>query len=105
MVVYKNFDEYDRSNVVVEDGFVKVYNKREKFPEMVYIDFGVSILRKRVLDLIPPKRVVDLEEVYQELIRRRELLAYETFQRFYEIGSRRGLKEFEELVKSRHISV
>lgn len=103
MVVYKNFDRYDKSNVVVEGEFVKLYNKKERLTDMVYIDFGVSILRKQTLDFIPPKRFVDLEEVYQKLIKRKELLAYETLQRFYEIGSRRGLKEFKELVKSGYI--
>lgn len=105
MVVYKNFDAYDRSNVVVEGDFVKVYDKRIKFPGMFYIDFGVSVFKRGVLDLIPVRRAVDLEEIYQDLIRRRELIAYETGQRFYEIGSRGGLKEFEDLVKSGCINV
>jgi len=98
MVVYKNFDRYDKSNVVVEGDLIKVYNKQRRAPDMVYIDFGVSVLRKKALDLIPKGKVIDLEEFYHELIRRKELLAFETPQRFYEIGSEKGLKEFEKLV-------
>jgi len=105
MVVYKNFDRYDKSNVVVEKGLVKIYSKKRKAPNMVYIDFGVSVLRKKALDLIPEGKVADLEELYQELIRRKELLAFETGQRFYEIGSPEGLKEFEELISSGQIKI
>jgi len=45
--------------VVVEGGFVKVYNKKERFPGMFYIDFGVSVLRREALGLILPEKVVD----------------------------------------------
>jgi len=105
MAVYKNFDMYDKSNVVVEKGLVKIYSKKRKAPNMVYIDFGVSVLRKKALGLIPEGKVADLEELYQELIRRKELLAFETGQRFYEIGSPEGLKEFEDLVSSEQIKI
>lgn len=105
MVVYKNFDRYDKSNVIVEGGLVKVYDKQRRAPDMVYIDFGVSVLRKKALDLVPKGKVMDLEEFYQELIRRRELLAFETQQRFYEVGSHNGLKEFEGLVSSGQIKI
>lgn len=105
MVVYKNFDRYDRSNVVVEGDLVKIYSKRRKAPSMVYIDFGVSVLRRKALDLVREGRVVDLEELYPKLIRRKELLAFETDQRFYEIGSPKGLREFEELVSSGQIKI
>ncbi len=103
MVVFKNFDKYDKSNVVIEGGLVKVYSKKKKFPNMVYIDFGVSVLRKKALDLVPSGKAVDLEELNQELIKRKELLAFETGHRFYEIGSPERLREFEDLVSSGQI--
>ena len=105
MVVYKNYDKYDRSNVVVEDGMVKIYDKKKKHPNMVYIDFGVSALRKKALGLIRSGEVMDLEGLYQQLIRRRELRAFETDQRFFEVGSPEGLREFEELVFSEKIKI
>lgn len=97
MVVYKNFNRFDKSNVIVEDGYVKVYDKRRQTPDMVYIDYGVSVLRRESLALIPPDVVMDLQEFYRVLIEPGELLAYETYNRFYEIGSFRGLKEFRQL--------
>jgi len=48
---------------------------------------------------------MDLEGLYQQLIRRRELRAFETDQRFFEVGSPEGLREFEELVFSEKIKI
>ncbi len=53
MSVYKNYDKYDKSNCVIEDGVVKKFSKREKTKDMVYIEYGANIFRKAVLKLIP----------------------------------------------------
>jgi len=65
---------------------------------MVYIDYGVSILRKEVLGMIPSNQVYSLEELFTELIKQNELVAFETKERFYEIGSYNGLEEFKKYV-------
>lgn len=98
MVVYKNFNRYDRSNVVVEDGFVKIYDKEKETADMIYIDYGLSILKRKSLNLIPLNQVYSLETLFQHLIERKELLAFETNNRFYEIGSFNSLEEFKSLV-------
>ncbi len=54
MVVHRNRDRYDRSNVVVTGAFVAAYDKTQRLHGMEYIDFGVSILRKEALQQIPP---------------------------------------------------
>ncbi len=100
MVVFRNADLWDRSNVIVDGDCVRVYEKHQKLPGMVHIDFGVSVFRREVLGRIAPGEFVDLAAVYQPLIERSQLLAYETPQRFYEVGSRDGLHEFSDLVQS-----
>jgi NDP-sugar pyrophosphorylase family protein len=98
MVVYRNEDRLERSNVVVRDGRVAAYDKTTRLPGMVYVNEGLSVLRRRALRLIPPGITFSQEQFFELLIRRRQLLAYETEQRFYEIGSRQGLEEFRRLV-------
>ena len=105
MAVYKNRDRYDRSNVVVTGRFVAGYDKRLRLPGMEYIDFGVSILRSEALQRIPSGRTVSLKELFASLIAERQLLAYKVRHRFYEIGSRDGLSEFEALVRAGRIGV
>ncbi|MDD5037984.1 MAG: sugar phosphate nucleotidyltransferase [Dehalococcoidales bacterium] len=99
MTVYKNCDRYDRSNTVVEGNLVNKYSKQERTEDMLYIDYGANIFRKRVLDLIPENRFYALEDLFPRLIVMKELLAYEVEERFYEVGSLRGLKDFEKYVK------
>lgn len=100
MVTYRNENRYERSNVAAADGFVKVYDKERQTPEMVYINYGVSVLRKEALLYVPPRGVYSQEELYGRFIQERQLLAYETDQRFYEVGSPDGLAEFSRLVAS-----
>ncbi|OGS01793.1 MAG: hypothetical protein A3G41_04200 [Elusimicrobia bacterium RIFCSPLOWO2_12_FULL_59_9] len=97
MVVYRNEDQWDRSNIVVRDGKIGFYSKKERWPDTVYIDAGVSAFRKEVLDWLPPEGEASLEGLIQMLIARNCLHAYETRQRFYEIGSFAGLEELERL--------
>jgi N-acetyl-alpha-D-muramate 1-phosphate uridylyltransferase len=98
MVIYKNTDKYDKSNVVIDGNLVKEYNKKLKTKDMVYIDYGASILRKEALKLVPQNQPYSLEELFSQLIGRKQLLAYEVSQRFYEIGSLDGLHEFERYI-------
>jgi len=100
MVVYKNDDRWNHSNVIIDGDRVRVYDKARKLPEMVYIDFGVSVFRRDAFLAVPPGMATDLSNVYQALIAQGQLRAYETYHRFYEVGSPKGLREFESLVQS-----
>lgn len=100
MTVYRNHDNYDASNTVVEGDFVKQYSKKERTNGMVHIDYGVNLFRKEVLDMIPPDEFQALEDLFPRLIDSDQLLAYEIEERFYEIGSTQGLQEFRQFVKS-----
>ena len=94
MLVYKNFNQYDTSNVVIDGNLVKRYSKKRRTKDMVYIDYGTSILTKRALESFPSGQVYSLEQLFARMIQKKELLAYEVHKRFFEIGSREGLEEF-----------
>lgn len=100
MTVYKNQDRYDRSNTELGGGLVKKYSKTERSQDMVYIEYGASVFRKAVLDLIPQNGFYPLEELYPRLVDTKQLLAFEVKERFYEIGSTTGIAEFSEYVRS-----
>lgn len=95
MSVYRNYDRYDRSNTAIEGELVKGFSKEKGTADMVYIEYGANIFRKEALEMIPEGRY-DLEQLFPKLIEGGELLAYEVSERFYEVGSPKGLKEFEE---------
>lgn len=99
MTVYKNYDRYDRSNTVVEGNLVKKFSKKEKTKDMVYIEYGANIFKKEILRMIPENQFYSLDDLFPRLIEMEELLAFEVGERFYEIGSPQGLREFEEYLK------
>ena len=101
MVVFENHNRFGKSDLVVKNGSVTKYSKTMQTPEMVWINYGVSLLRRKALALIPKKGEVGEEEFYGKLIQAKELLAYETKERFYEIGTPESLGEFERYLTSR----
>lgn len=101
MTVFHNRDKYEKSNVAVADNLVKAYSKKEKTKDMEYIDYGVSIFRKEVLKYIPSDESYDLSQLHELLIGKKELLAYGSETRFYQIGSFDGLEEFKQYIKSK----
>ena len=100
MVIYKNNNQRVKSNVVAKSGKVVLYDKWHSHPGMSYIDNGLSVFNKILLDEIPPQTVFLVEKVFEKWSKEGKLAAYETGQRFYEIGSPSGLKEFEAFVSS-----
>jgi len=99
MVVYKNLDKYELSNVEVKGNLVEAYSKKNKTRRMKYIDYGVSIFKKEALKFVPKNQVYDLSKLSQILIKKKQLLAYPAERRFYQIGSSDGLTEFKEYAK------
>lgn len=103
MTVLRNENRWDKSNVLFRDGQVVEYNKRAPRPEMTYIDYGLGVLSAAALDPYPQDRAFDLADVYHELSIAGQLAGFEVSvnERFYEIGSPRGLKEAEAYFSTR----
>ena len=99
VTVYKNHDYYDESNMVINGNMVVMYSKTKKTKDMVHIDYGASVFRKEALELVPENHAYSLEDLFIRLIDKEQLLAFEVYDRFYEIGSPRGLRDFEEFVR------
>lgn len=101
MTVYENHGRYDTSNVWFENGRIKVYDKKNRLPQMHHIDYGLGAFRAAAFDGFPRDAVVDLAEVQKALVARDQLAGYEIKQRFYEIGSHEGLGELDELLRKK----
>jgi NDP-sugar pyrophosphorylase family protein len=97
MTVLRNQGRWDRSNAVYAEGRVMLYDKHALSPQMDYIDYGLSALRREVIERIKTP-VFDLSTLYHDLSVAGELAGYEVTQRFYEIGSPQGLRDLEEYV-------
>jgi N-acetyl-alpha-D-muramate 1-phosphate uridylyltransferase len=100
MTVYKNANKFDKSNTSIANGLVTRYERLRKKSDLEYIDYGLLVLKKEVLKNIPSKKFVDLDFIINHLIKEKELVANEVTQRFYEIGSFSGIKDFEKYLDS-----
>lgn len=103
MTIYRNNGKWDSSNVEYVEEKLIAYNKKVKTPGMKYIDYGLGVFNKNVFDSLQEGTVSDLEEIYQTLLKKNELAAYEVKNRFYEIGSKNGLKELDRLLSKKPI--
>ncbi|MCR4348010.1 MAG: nucleotidyltransferase family protein [Sulfuricaulis sp.] len=93
MTVLKNGNQWDKSNVLFRDGRIAEYNKRAPRPEMTHIDYGLGVMSASVLENALANEPFDLADIYHELSIRGVLAGHEVFERFYEIGSHKGLDE------------
>jgi N-acetyl-alpha-D-muramate 1-phosphate uridylyltransferase len=91
MTVFNNQDRWDRSNVDFRDGKIVRYDKAAPDAGMGYIDYGLGVLPRDVLEAVPDARAVDLAEVYRALLAAGQLAGFEVHERFYEVGSRAGI--------------
>ena len=95
LTVIKNENRWDSSNIRLEDHVIVEYSKA-KMPFMDYIDYGLSIFSKDAFTNYD--HIFDLGDLYQQEVRKRSLQAYIATDRFYEIGSLQGIKDFNEYI-------
>lgn len=100
MVVYRNENRYDRSNVAMRDGRIVDYGY-ENYLEKVFIDEGISVIRKEFLGWFERNQPFPLEALFNKVIEKRRLRAWETSQRFFEVGSLSGMEEFSRFMKGK----
>lgn len=95
LTVFRNKNQWDKSNVLFRDGVLVEYNKRAPDPEMEHIDYGLSVLSSDLLEEYPLGQTLDLGDVYHDLSCQGRLAGIEVAEKFYEIGSPSGLQEAE----------
>jgi NDP-sugar pyrophosphorylase family protein len=98
MTVHRNEGQWDTSNVEFTGGRIVAYDKVNRTPAMRHIDYGLGMFRRGAFDAVPDGRPSDLAALYQDLRRRDELAAWESPDRFYEIGSPEGIRDLTEFL-------
>jgi NDP-sugar pyrophosphorylase family protein len=101
MTVFRNEGKWDTSNIEFEVGEILAYSKTNRTPKMHYIDYGLGVFRAEAFQHLPAGKACDLTELYGDLLRRKQLAAFEVRERFYEIGSPEGLRETAEFLAGR----
>jgi len=92
MTLYGNDGAFDTSNVIFTHGNLQKYAKGESSPDMTHIDYGLSIFNRSVFEPYPDGSPADLSDIFTDLSAAGLLASYEVNERFYEIGSLKGIE-------------
>lgn len=101
MTVFRNEGLWDTSNVEFSDGRIQRYDKVDRTPAMLHIDYGLGVMKAEALEAWPNDQAFDLAALYGGLVKQGHLAGYEIFQRFYEVGSHQGLADLDALLRAR----
>ena len=102
MCVYHNKNKWDQSNVKIEGHSVVFYSKNTGGENPDYIDYGLSVYKKSVIESYLNERFpLDLAKIQEDLVTRRQMAAHVVTERFYEIGKPSGLAELGEYLGKR----
>ncbi len=100
MVAYDNREDTGVSNNITLDEEMMVVKHDKGAGDCDYVEAGVLALKREVLDCLEEGASSSLERgLYPRLIRQRELAAYITGQRFYDIGTPQQLGIFAEYLR------
>ena len=103
MTVLRNEGRWGSSNSMYERGRVILYDKNappQTRARMSYIDYGLSAFRREVFAQAPLEPF-DLAGLLHTLSVSDQLAGYEVSERFYEVGSVDGLRDFEAYLENR----
>jgi len=105
MTVLRNRDQWDRSNIIYDNGRVVLYDKNARNPKpasMLYVDYGISLVTRNLIEQnIPENGPTDLGQLFNQISLQGLLAGFEVFERFYEIGSPEGLRDFEVYLRTK----
>ena len=101
MTLLHNEGQFDTSNVVYKDGKLVLYDKKSQASDMEYIDYGVNMFSRSVLDGYHDGEVFDLSDIQHGLSLQGKLEGLIVRKRFYEIGRPDPYREFIEYAAER----
>jgi len=115
MVVYDNKEKAAENNITVdENGLVSAYGKKEqlkkgdqlininsdKSANYQFVDAGLYMFKKDLFKTMEKDKFVSLEaDVYPELIKSKQLFAYKTSIRYYDLGTQDRLELIRRVFK------
>jgi len=100
MIVMHNFDRWQKSNVTVLDGLVGGYEPTSLKGIHEWIDYGLLRFSRSDFIEVSSNSPTDLSQVIKHLVERRQMMAVEVTDRFWEIGTPKSLRETESHFRS-----
>jgi len=98
IVIYDNKENTSvKNNILIDtDSNIVKYDKTDGEKGLTHVDAGVLTFDKKILNLFPQKEEISLEkDIFPILIKQKQLFGYISPERFYDIGTFKGIKDFE----------
>lgn len=102
MTVYRNNNQIEPSRILVDGPYIKKYQKEPPPPRAQHMEWGLNIFKKKVIPRVQEK-IFPISHYFDLLSPQKELLAYRVKQRFFEMGSMKGLEEVKKLLSQSKI--
>lgn len=99
MTVFHNCQLGDKSNVYFENNQIVSYDKIAPHPKAEHIDYGVGLFHRSAFLTLPENLPYDLAALYQRLLKNQQLASHEVRERFYEVGSWKGIQDLEHYLR------
>lgn len=103
VTVYGNFDHYSQNNILVEDGLIKVYDRKRQTSGLNGVDIGFFILNKEILGLLPEGNSSFEGVVLPELVKQRQLVGFYTHHRYYGLSNPARVKNIENYFNTKKV--
>ncbi len=100
MTVFFNEGKYVESNVKFSHGEILKYSKLQNDKEMKYVDYGINCFQSELFSHSRNVVPMDLSEINCDLVEKKQLAGLEVFDRFYEVGSFKGIADFTQYIES-----
>jgi len=115
LVLYNNTEKIAEANIAIDKkGNVEDYSKQEVLKQgkeeikkvkkekgkYTYIDAGVQVFKKEILEMIPENSFVSLEvDIFPIMIVQNDLASYVTLRRYYDLGTPERLELIRKVLK------
>ena len=99
LTIYKNNDEeLHQNNIFYTNNEITLYSPYGYNGNKEYVDYGISIFNKNYLDKFDEICYTNTSDLYNYIITKNNLASYTVKEKFYEIGSLRGIQDFTKYV-------
>ena len=103
MLIYKNKNLYDKSNIYFTKNNKIKYDKNNN-PKANFIDYGFFLLKKDDIENIKlNKKKFDFGEILQKLIEKNKINFILSKKRFYEIGNFNSYNDFKKFITKKSL--
>jgi NDP-sugar pyrophosphorylase family protein len=94
MTIFHNRNEQEKSNILMENNEIILFDKVNQNLDMEYIDYGFQIFSSDIFENYK-NNIFDLSDPVKKLIAEKQMATHEVYNCFFEIGSLEGICALE----------